>query len=137
LFPVHIERVSQASGKASWKDDVYLLKTVCDHSTKGGRRLGDCTLTAITEDEFEAFHAAQRAAGRAASTLNHLVQVLKKALRWGARKGYLSHSPISEESTLKRSQPAKRTRRLTPAEETPLLAAAGRSHAERVFDSPD
>src|SRR5262249_45978355 len=73
----------------------------------------------------EAFHAAQRAAGRAASTLNHLVQVIKAAFRWAVRKGYLSRSPISDESALKRTKHAQRTRRLTPDEETKLLAAAG------------
>jgi hypothetical protein len=52
-------------------------------------------MSAITEDELEAFHAAQREAGRAASTLNHQVQVLTAAFRWAARKGYVRHSPIS------------------------------------------
>lgn len=122
---VYIERASKASGKASWKDDGYLLATVRDHRTADGRRLGDWALIAITEDELEAFHAAQRAAGRAASTLNHLVQVLKAALRWAARKGYLVRSPISDESTLKRVKPAQRTRRLPADDETALLAAAG------------
>lgn len=121
----YIERASKASGKASWKDDESLLATVRDHRTADGRRLGEWTLTAITEDELEAFHAAQRAAGRAASTLNHLVQVLKAAFRWAARKGYLARSPISDDSALKRVKVAQRTRRLTPDEETNLLAAAG------------
>lgn len=122
---VYIERASKASGKASWKDDAYLLATVRGHRTADGRRLGECALSAITEDELEAFHAAQRAAGRAASTLNHLVQILKATFRWAARKGYLARSPISDESTLKRVKLARRTRRLTADEETALLAAAG------------
>src|SRR5579864_7054261 len=72
--PIYLERVAKANGKASWKDDAYLLATVRDHRTSDGRRLGEWPLGLITEDELEAFHAAQRAAGRAASTLNHLVQ---------------------------------------------------------------
>src|SRR5262249_13993752 len=125
FVPVYVERGPRASGKTSWKDDEYLLGTLRSYQARDGRRLGDWPLLAITEDELEAFHAAQRAAGRAASTLNHLVQVIKAAFRWAVRKGYLSRSPISDESALKRTKHAQRTRRLTPDEETKLLAAAG------------
>jgi integrase len=114
----------KASGKAR-KDDEYLLTTVRNHRTADGRRLGEWALTAITEDELETFHAAQRLAGRAAYTLNHYVQVMKAAFRWAARKGYLARSPISDDSALKRDKGAQRTRRLTDDEETALLAAAG------------
>lgn len=82
---VYIERVSKASGKASWRDDAYLLATVRSHRTADGHRLGEWALGAITEDELEAFHAAQRAAGRAASTLNHLVRYSR--LRFAGRRG--------------------------------------------------
>jgi integrase len=123
--PIYIDRAAKASGKASWKDDVYLLATVRDHRTADGRRLGESPLDLITEDELEAFHAAQRAAGRAVSTLNHLVQIVKAAFRWAARKGYLAKSPITDDSALKRSKMAQRRRRLLPAEEQTLLAAAG------------
>jgi integrase len=122
---LYIERSSQASGKTSWKDDEYLLGTLRAHRAADGRRLGDWALASITEDELEAFHSAQRAAGRAASTLNHLVQVIKAAFRWAARKSYLARSPISDDSSLRRAKVAQRTRRLTPNEETKLLAAAG------------
>ena len=124
FVPIYIERVAKASGKASWKDDAYLLGTVCAHRTADGRRLGEWALHAITEDELEAFHASRIAAGRANSTLNHMVQALKAAFQWAAKKGYLARSPISEDSALKRAIHAKRTRRLAPAEETLLLAAA-------------
>jgi integrase len=121
---IYVDRVAKASGKRSWKDDEYLLATICTHRTSDGRSFGDWPIVAITEDELEAFHTAQRAAGRAASTLNHLVQVLKSAFRWAARKGYLTRSPISDASALKRSKIAKRTRRVSPAEESALLDAA-------------
>jgi integrase len=123
--PIYLERVAKANGKASWKDDAYLLATLRDHRTSDGRRLGEWPLGLITEDELEAFHAAQRAAGRAASTLNHLVQILKAAFRWAARKGYLAKSPITDDSALKRSRVAQRRRRLLPAEEQTLLGVAG------------
>src|SRR5580704_3300180 len=106
--PIYIDRAAKASGKASWKDDAYLLATVRDHRTADGRRLGESPLGLITEDELEAFHAAQRAAGRAVSTLNHLVQIVKAAFRWAARKGYLAKSPITDDSALKRSKMAQR-----------------------------
>ncbi len=122
--PIYVERAAKASGKASWKDDASLLATICRHRTGDGRRLGEWPLAAITEDELESFHTAQRAKGRAGSTLNHLVQVLKSAFRWAARKGYLARSPISDGSSLKRVKHAQRTRRVTPDEETGLLAAA-------------
>jgi integrase len=122
---VYIERASKASGKASWKDDAYLLSSVRGHRTADGRRLGEWALSAITEDELEVFHATQRKAGRAASTLNHLVQILQATFRWAARKGYLVRSPISDDSTLKRVKLARRTRRLILDEETALLSAAG------------
>jgi integrase len=122
--PIFIDRVAKASGKASWKDDDYLLTTVRNHRTADGRRLGEWALGTITEDELEAFHAAQRARGRAVSTLNHFVQVLKRSFRWAAKKGYLARSPISDDSQLKRGKHAKRARRLNPDEETALLSAA-------------
>ena len=122
--PIYIDRVAKASGKASWKDDEYLLTTVRNHRTADGRRLGGWALGSITEDELEAFHAAQRAAGRAVSTLNHFVQILKRSFRWAAKKGYLARSPISDDSELKRGKHAKRARRLNPDEETELLSAA-------------
>jgi integrase len=120
----YIERVAEASGKVTWKDDKYLLGTVADHRTVGGQRVGDLPVTGITEDELEAFYAAQRSAGRAASTLNHQVQLLKKAFRWAKAKNYVARSPISDDSLLKRAKVAKRTRRMSRAAEAALLAAA-------------
>ena len=121
----YIERGVRARGKASWKDDRALLATVRAHRTMDGRRLGEWALASITEDELEAVHTAQRAAGRAVSTLNNLVQVIKASFRWAARKGYIGRSPVSDDSSLKRGKPAKRARRLAADEETALLASAG------------
>ena len=74
---IYLERVSKASGKASWKDDEHLLSKVREHRCPGGRRLGEWALASITEDEIEAFCTALQAAGRAASTRNHYVQLVK------------------------------------------------------------
>jgi integrase len=123
--PVYIERASKASGKRTWKEDEHHLTVLREHRTPDGRRLGDVALSAITEDELEALYTAQRTAGRAASTMNHLVQVVKAAFRWAARKGYLARSPVSDDSALKRVKVAQRRRRLSPDEEQALLEAAG------------
>lgn len=82
-------------------------------------------LSVITEDVLEGFHASLQDAGLAASTRNQYVQVLKASFRWAARKGYLARSPISDDSTLKRTKVAQRRRRLSLEEETALVAAAG------------
>ena len=121
---IYVERVSKASGKVWWTDDVSLLARLRDHITLDGRRLGNVPLTAITEDELEAFYGSLVSAGRAASTRNHYVQLLKAAFRWAARKGYIARSPISDESTLTRSKHAQRSRRISPDEEDALLKAA-------------
>jgi integrase len=124
--PVYIQRVAKASGKVTWKEDGHRLALLCDHRTFDGRRLGERPLEKITEDELEAFHIARRSDGRASSTLNHEVQVIKAAFRWAAKKGYTPGSPISEGSMLRRKKVAQRRRRLRPGEESQLLEAAGR-----------
>jgi integrase len=89
--------------------------------------LGDKPLTAITEDDIEAFFMHLRAEGRAASTRNHYMQLAKALFRWAVRKGYLTRNPISDSDTLKREKQAKRDRRLELGEESRLLEAAGAS----------
>jgi integrase len=123
--PTYVERAAKASGKRTWKEDEHRLNRLREHRIVDGRRLGDLPLTAITEDELEAFYASLHAASLAASTRNHYVQLLKAMFRWAARKGYIARSPLSEDSGLKRSKMAQRTRRLFAEEETALLKAAG------------
>jgi integrase len=102
-----------------------------------GSRLGAKALGAITEDDLEAALVRLRSQGRAASTRNQYVQLLKASFRWATKKGYLTRNPISEDSALKRARIAQRNRRLAPdvldkdgklkelGEERRLLAAAG------------
>jgi integrase len=120
----YIERVSQASGKESWNSDKAMLTVLGNHRMSDGTRLGDIPLAAVTEDELEAFFAALIAAGRAANTRNHYVRLIKAAFRWAAKKGYLSRSPISDDSALTRSKGAQRSRRVTTDDEAALLKAA-------------
>jgi len=104
-----------------------------------GSRLGTSLLSAVTEDDLEAFLASLRAKGRAASTRNQYVQVLKASFRWATKKGYLARNPITEDSALARTKIAQRARRLVPdvideqgkikkpGEERRLLAATAKN----------
>ena len=65
-----------------------------------------------------------RQTGKAASTRNHYVQILKGMFQWAMKKAYLSRSPITEDTTLKRTKIARRHRRLEGDEEERLLQAA-------------
>ena len=135
---IYVERVSQVRNRnKDWKADRYAFAQVAAFTLTDGSRLGDKPLGAITEDDLEAVLTDLRTKGRAASTRNHYVQLLKASCRWAVRKGYLTHSPISEASDLKRTKIAKRNRRLAPdrfddegrlvyaGEERTLLAVAG------------
>jgi integrase len=119
----YVERGAQANGKATWKNDRGMLARLSAHRTPNDRRLGDSALSDITEDTIEAFFASLN--GFAASTRNKYAQILKASFRWAAKKGYISRSPISDDSALKRGKVAQRRRRLSADEETALLKAAG------------
>jgi integrase len=115
----------KGTGKRSANSDASMLAQLCGYRTLDGRCLGAWHMADITEDVLEGFHAGQRAAGRAASTLNHYTTLLKSLFRWAARKGAIARSPISHESSLRRAKVAQRRRRLSATEETALLMAAG------------
>ena len=104
-----------------------LIQTIAakEHQTATGVPLGSLALSDITEDELEAFHAGLKSARLAASTRNQYTQFLKTLFRWAVRKGYLARSPMSEESTIKRSKVAQRRRRLSVLDEKALLDSAG------------
>jgi integrase len=119
----YVDRV-RGSGKASWKDDKALLQNIRNYVASDGRRLGEWPVTTVTEDELENFHSHLVVAGRAASTRNHHVQVLKAAFRWAAKKGFIPASPITSDSALKRTKHSQRSRRVAPDEATALIAAA-------------
>jgi integrase len=132
-----IDHKAKPSGKKTWTNDAYMFAQLAAFGLRDGTRLGDTPLGAITEDDFEAFYAHLRTIGRAASTRNQYVQLLKASCRWAVKKGYLASSPISDDSTLKRTKIAQRARRLVadvvdkdgtltePGDERRLLAVAG------------
>jgi integrase len=136
---IYVERVSKVRERnKGWKNDRYMFAQLAAFPLPDGSRLGDKALGAFTEDDLEAFVVTLRAKGRATSTRNSYVQLLKKSFRWATKKGYITSNPtLSDDSTLKRGKIAKRHRRLLPdivddrghvrepGEERRLLAAAG------------
>jgi integrase len=128
---LYVDRASKASGKTSWAKDAGMFDRFCAYGVTNGRPLGQSPLSSITEDAIEAFFASL--SELAASTRNKYVQLLKASFRWAVKKGYLAHSPISDDSTLKRTKPAQRRRRVSPEEEKALLDAAS---PERMASGP-
>ena len=113
FVPIYLERVSQVRERnKSRKIDRYMFAQIAAFILPDGSRLGDKAIGAITEDDLEAVVLDLRAKGRATSTRNQYVQLLKK--RWATKKGYTDHNPTSDDSTLKRGKIAKRHRRLAP-----------------------
>ncbi len=109
--------VEEASGrgKKTWTNDKHMLNRLCGFSRAGADGpLGDVRVSSITEDDVELFFAHLRSKGRAASTCNQYVQLLKSAFRWAAKKGYVAKNPIGDDSSLKRRKIAQRSRRLVP-----------------------
>jgi integrase len=124
----YVDRVSQIRERnKSWTNDKHMFARLAAFRLEDGTRLGDKALGAITEDDLETFLAALRASGRAASTRNQYVQLVKASFRWAVKKGYVTRSPISEDSTLKRAKIAQRSRRLAPD----VLDEKGSTHRRR------
>lgn len=112
---IYVEPVSEVRERnKSWTNDRYMFAQLAAFRLTDGSRLGDKPLCAVTEDDLEVFLSNLRAKGRAASTRNQYVQLLKASCRWAVKKGYLARNPISEDSTLKRAKIAQRDRRLQP-----------------------
>jgi integrase len=96
-------------------------------------RLGRRPVSAVTEQDLEAFIRHLGALGRTAATRNHYVRILRVMDRWLGRKGYRPAPLLSGESDVIRKRKAtKRSRRLAQDEETRLLATAG-PHLQRVI----
>jgi integrase len=111
----------------------------------GGGKLGEKPLRAITEDDVEAFFGHLRAEGRAGSTTNKYVQLVRAMFRWALKKGYVDRNVVAESEVIRRQKMAQRSRRLAPdvidpktgkllqaGEERALLAVAG-SHLQRLM----
>jgi integrase len=114
----------KARDRAAWARDAKAqFRIIAGFKLAEEHTLGEKQIGVITEDDLEAFIAAQRAK-RAASTKNHYVQLLNQLFRWATKKGYLTRNPISDDSGIKREQSASRCRRVDADEESRLLAVA-------------
>jgi integrase len=131
---VFVERYSKAREKASWDDDASMLRQVAAFpvSWPGATRLGEKPLSAVTEDDIEAF-IRHVAATRTTATRNHYVQLLRTVSSWAVKRGYRERPFATTESDIiRRKKAGKRNRRLDPGEEDQLLAAAG-PHLQRLI----
>jgi len=112
-------------GKDSLADDRYLVRRLMAFKA-AGRRLGDITIRDLAENDVEEFVRRLVDEGKAVSTRNHYVQLIKAMSRWAVRKGYRDKPFVSPESdVIRRRKEATRRRRLHPGEEERLLKAAG------------
>jgi integrase len=120
-----LERFSQGRGKASWQDDGYMINQLVSFRMFDDGRLGEKPLRAVTEDDMEAFVKHLTTLGRASSTRNHYVQLIRAMSKWAVRKGYRTTPMVTELSdVIRRKKEAQRSRRLEPGEEERLLRAA-------------
>ena len=120
---IFLERYTKARGKASWRNDVYMLKRIGAFALPDGP-FGEKPIGAVTEDDIEAFLMHLREQGRAASTRNQYLQIFKAMSGWGVRKGHLTRPWIGPNTDLRREKIARRNRRLQPGEEQKILQAA-------------
>jgi integrase len=122
-----VERYSKDRGKASWQDDEYMVKRLGSFQTIEGRPLGEKPVQRVTEDDLEAFIKHLTTQGRACSTRNHYVQLIRAMSRWAIKKGYRKAPMVGDDSDIiRRRKGAQRHRRLEPGEEDKLLRSAER-----------
>src|SRR5262249_5124552 len=93
-----IERYSKDRGKASWRDDEYMIRQLVSFNVIDNCLLGEKPIQSVTEDDVEAFVKHLVALGRAASTRNHYVQLIRAMSRWAVRKGYRAAPLVHDDS---------------------------------------
>jgi integrase len=95
-----------------------------EHAKAVIRHLGALTVPSLTRAQIRLFHAARRKEGASDSTINRQARVLRAALEWGRKEGWLTNPPHIEAPT-----PAgARMRFLTRDEAVRLLDAASTPH---------
>lgn len=121
-----LDGYSKERGKASWNDDASIISRVMSFRLSDRLSLGEKAIGTVSEGDAEALFRSLKAAGRAVSTLNHYVQVLKAMSAWAVKKGYRSTPFVASRSdVVRRGKHAQRSRRLQPGEEADLLDTAG------------
>ena len=120
-----IERYSKDRGKASWQDDEYMVERLGSFQTIDERPLSEKPVRRVTEDDLEVFMKHLTTQGRASSTRNHYVQLIRAMSRWAVKKGYRDTPMVGDDSdVIRRKKEAQRDRRLEPGEEDKLLGSA-------------
>jgi integrase len=122
-------RRGKNKGGTRGSNDKSMLKQLAGLPGADGQPLGDKAIDAIMPADIETALLALRDKGRAVSSRNKSLQLVKLLSSWGARKGYLSRPWITEEAAedapvLQRGKGAKRDRRVSHAEEQALLQHA-------------
>ena len=129
-----VERARPARRDAShWANRRAMVRQLVTFSIDD-QPVGKKPIGTITEDDFELFMKHLRAQGRAASTRNHYLQLIKTLSAWGVKYGCLARPwirPLAElkqevDTELRREKVARRNRRLRAGEEAALLAVANR-----------
>lgn len=88
------------------------------------RHLGPLAVTSLTRSQIRLFHTARRREGVSDSTINRQARVLRAALEWGRKEGWLTEVPHIDAPT-----PAgARMRFLSRDEAIGLYEAAGSQH---------
>jgi integrase len=124
-------RTGPLGTKASWKDDEAMLRVLCAHTIEG-RRLGGWHVTEVTERHLEDFLRTLAAAGRAPSTRNHYLRLLRLLGRLAVRKKYRAEPFFAPDCELRQDREQPRRRRLTDDEEERLIRAAS-PHLQRLI----
>jgi integrase len=88
------------------------------------RHLGPLAVTNLTRSQIRLFHAARRKEGVSESTINRQARVLRAALEWGRKEGWLTEAPHIAAPT----PSGARQRYLERDEAVRLYEAAGSQH---------
>jgi integrase len=118
-------------GKPATGDHQSNMRRLMAFELPGAGPLGEKALGAITEDDIEAFFAHLQAQGRASSTRNKYVTLVKAMFRWAVRKKYLAQNPIADAEAIRREKMAQRSRRLVPDVVSPKTGKLEREGEER------
>lgn len=111
--------VQSIAHKPSARTALFQWKTMSKH-------LGSLSAEALTEDAVAKYTQMRRAQGRSDGTLANELGRLRTALKWGVRKGYITHAPYVPLPP----QPPPRDKRLTREQARVFLDACRRPHAK-------
>lgn len=124
------------AGNASQKSEKSWCRRLANAEIEAGR-FGGLPLVDITEADIMECFVEATCEEAAESSKKKLRKNLKNSFKWFEKRGYLTRSPITEDTKLPVGKNARRNRRLEPGEEDNLLQAARetRSDAARRLEA--